>query len=118
MVTCLDVYGTCTSWPEASSGGYLRWSSFSNSIVSCMLSMISRSSAEPELPDRISSRCTFVMRQNSYASRCSICHSSGKIPKVALGPEVASLRMRLNQANLRFVFSRDESGFPGANGSS
>ena len=80
--------------------------------------MTRRRSVDITLCERISSRCNFVILQNSCDSNYGICHWSGKMLNVAFGPDVASFRILLNQANLRFVFSRVESGLPGANGSS
>ena len=118
FILLLGLVYPLVSSPFSSTGGYLRCSSLSNSIVCIILSIINLKSVAPALYDKISSKCSLVILQNSYDKSCGICHYSGKMLKVAFGPTVASLRIRLNQANLLRVFSKLLSGLPGAKGSS
>jgi hypothetical protein len=60
--------------------------------------------------------CSLVILQNSLANNEGIYQTSGKTPNTPL-LDVASFKVRLNQANRLLVFSKLASAFPGANSS-
>ena len=92
----------------------LRWISFSNSVDCCIASIISWTSMSWNYELRISSRCSLVILQNSNAINSFICQFAGN---KSWNCWLASLTVRLNQANRRFVFSNVAFGLPGSNNS-